>query len=252
MSPVQRETPGGAGRTGLRSGAACCDSVRGRRPRAGPADLAARPPLGQRPAVHGPDENRGEFALRGALDEIVDELFLLFDVEAAPGVAADLDVQARPARLDREFHRRSVQVTDLELPGMGAEPLRQLDRYEPETQRQREYGGKKASSAGPRAREFGRHDRLVVESRGIQPVHFIGIVVFGRIGRPLDRPHGAFDDRCLDLRQVDRDAAKLREAGCSMILLPFADAAKEAIDELSASELTEQHGESQDRTSSEQ
>jgi Trk K+ transport system NAD-binding subunit len=30
----------------------------------------------------------------------------------------------------------------------------------------------------------------------------------------------------------DRDAAKLREAGSSLILLPFADAAKEAIDEL--------------------
>ncbi len=50
----------------------------------------------------------------------------------------------------------------------------------------------------------------------------------------------------------DRDAARLREAGCNMILLPFADAAKEAIDQLSESELTEQHGESQDRDLSEQ
>ncbi|NNE00475.1 MAG: cation:proton antiporter [Pirellulaceae bacterium] len=37
----------------------------------------------------------------------------------------------------------------------------------------------------------------------------------------------------------DRDAAKLKEKGCNLILLPFADAAKEAIDVLAESEQTE-------------
>ncbi len=50
----------------------------------------------------------------------------------------------------------------------------------------------------------------------------------------------------------DRDAAKLREEGCNMILLPFADAAKEAIDQLTERKLMQSHGESEVRTSSEQ
>lgn len=40
----------------------------------------------------------------------------------------------------------------------------------------------------------------------------------------------------------DRDSAKLKEQGCSMILLPFADAAKEAIDQLSEKNMLESNG----------